>query len=441
MTGLSARRLLAGCALSAASFAAFLAPGAATASAACTVTGIKGQGSTLQEIAQHSYFIPGYNAKKTAECGEVTEYKGTGSGAGLEAFGNNKHAAEYNTWTYVGTDQPPNPTQKEAIELAAGGQKLLSIPTLQAATAIIVNLPAGCTSASSKNSKAKTRLMLDNTTLEGIFSRKITKWNQITDDGDQLLPAGCAGESEITRVVRKEGSGTTAITKKYLYQINQGAVDGTENWNELAEKNKNLSWPEEGTDLVRGEGSGGVVNTVYSTAGSIGYVNLANAKSKFYGEGGKTFWAFLQNTGLANTKEKYANPETKGTETKTGLSNCNKTLYVNGVGASFPPENTGEAWNEVSAATKQKEYPLCGFTYDLAFEGEPAGTAAWPLIPALVAPTEGQIVADKHYFEYMVSKKEGQKLLSKETDYLGLPTNSNPLLNVDLIAEKGAKSI
>ena len=231
MTGFSARRLASACVVSAASVVALVAPGAANAAPAP----IKGQGSTLQELAQQNVFIPGFNAKSAKEAakgkplGEVTEYHGTGSGAGLEAWGNNGHAAEYNTWQYVGTDQPPNPTQKKAIETAAGGAIVLSIPTLQAATAIIVHLPAGCTSATSKNSKAPDRLMINNVTLEGIFAHTITKWSEIKDDGDKLLPEGCEGSTPITRVVRIEGSGTTAITKKYLYQINQAAVDGVEN--------------------------------------------------------------------------------------------------------------------------------------------------------------------------------------------------------------------
>ena len=131
MTGFSARRLASACAVSAVSALAFMVPGASAAPEP-----IKGQGSTLQEFAQQKVFIPGFNVAKSKTklpLGSVTEYKGTGSGAALEAWGNGGHVAEFENWEYVGTDQPPNPAQKAAIETAAGGATVLSIPTLQAA--------------------------------------------------------------------------------------------------------------------------------------------------------------------------------------------------------------------------------------------------------------------------------------------------------------------
>ncbi len=439
MMGLSARRLATTCAVSAASAAAFMVPGVATASAK---TQIKGQGSTLQEFAQQKVFIPKFNEK--SKVGEITEYKGTGSGAGLEAWGNAGHAAEFNTWEFVGTDQPPNEAQKETIEKAANGgtlpakPTLESIPTLQAAVAIIIHLPAGCTSATSANKKAPGRLMLNNLTLEGIFAHTITKWSQIKDDGDALQCASKADEeSAITRVVRKEGSGTTAITKKYFYQINQKGVDGARTWNNLAEENKNLDWPAETENLVRGEGSGAIVSTVAAEAGSIGYVNLANAygNASFRGEGGTEFWAWVQNNGLVTTKEKYENPEKAGKGGKEGTSNCKKEIYVNGAGAEFPPATTLEAWNEVSATTTEKAYSLCGFTYDLSLTA-----AGWTAMPVGIAPTSAQVGVVKEYFGFML--KEGKKLFKDETDYEALPEDkSDPSKSVAAIALTGAEEI
>lgn len=451
MTGFSARRLASACAVTAVSAVAFMLPGAATASAACPPTQISGQGSTLQEIAQHSFFVPGFNAKCATEGGEVKEYKGTGSGPGLEAWGNNGHTPEFENWEYVGTDQPPNPTQKATIETAAGGAKVLSIPTLQAAVAVAMHLPKGCTGAESNNKLSKGRFVLDNLTLEKIFKRSITKWSEITEDGDKLVGAGCEKEALITRVVRLEGSGTTAIFKKYLYQMNQAPVDGTKTWNNLAEENKNLDWPEETEHLVRGEGNGGMVKAVDGNYGTIGYINLASARASSCfvtscevelekvkvkvkgGEGGEVFWAFLQDNGVVTKKEKYANPETGGTEAHQGTSNCSDEVYVNGAGAEFPPETTEEAWNEVSATTTEKKYSLCGFTYDLSLVG-------FHLIPEAVRPTKAQEEVAFNYFKYMVSST-GQKLLKKETDYLGLPTSKTPRLDVLLIAQEGAAKI
>jgi ABC-type phosphate transport system substrate-binding protein len=432
MTGFSARRLAIAFAACSASALAFALPGVASA----TEVQIKGQGSTLQEYAQQKTFIPNFNAKHE---GEITEYKGTGSGAGLEAWGNGGHKAEFNTWEYVGTDQPPNETQKLAIEKAAGGATVLSIPTLQAAVAIIIHLPEGCTGVTSKAKKQTGRLALNDSTLEAIFKHTITKWSQIKDEGDTLDGAGCEKEAAITRVVREEGSGTTAITKKFLYQINDEAVDGAKTWNNLAEENKNLNWPAETENLDRGKGTSGVVAVTKATPGSIGYANLADAYTDGFGKAsGNLTWAVIENKG--GKKPTYANPELPGAKIakshpkayKEGTSNCAGTVYVNGVGAAFPPKSTEEPWNEVSATTTEPNYPLCGFTYDLSLKG-------FSSIEPTLQPTEEQVSVIKKYFTFMIT--EGPKLLKEATDYEGLPTNSNPEKSVFDIAKAGTEKI
>jgi ABC-type phosphate transport system substrate-binding protein len=432
MTGFSARRIATALAVSSASAIAFMLPGAAPASAAAQ---IKGQGSTLQEYAQQKVFIPAFNAKGE---GEITEYKGTGSGAGLEAWGNG-HAAEFNTWEYVGTDQPPNATQKAAIESAAGGATVLSIPTVQAAVSIIIHLPSGCTGIKSKAKKETTRLALNDKTVEEIFKHTITKWSQIKDDGDTLQPVGCEGSSEITRVVRLEGSGTTAITKKWFYQVEPNPVDGSKTWNNLAEENKNLSWPAETEGLVRGKGSSGIVSTVETTPGAIGYVNLADAyNGHFNATGGIDTWAVVENK--SGKKPTYANPEKPGRKEKInhkkvygeGESNCAGTSYVNGVGAKFPPKSTEEAWNEVSAAPTEPNYPICGFTYDLSLKG-------FSSIEPSLRPTTEQVELVKKYFTFMI--ESGPSLLVNGTDYLALPENAEEEKSVFKIAKKGVEKI
>lgn len=467
MTGFSARRLGSACAVTAVSALAFMLPGAATASAACPGAQIKGDGSTLQEVAQHEDFIPAFNAK--CEGGEVAEYHPNGSGAGLESWGNNGHAAEFSTYEYAGTDQPPNPTQKATIEAAAGGAKLLSIPTVQAAEAIVVHLPKGCTSAKSKYSTSKGRLVLNNATLEGIFKRSITKWSELKDDGDELLPAGCEGSTPITRDVREDGSGTTAIFMKYLNNVNheinptgEGKVDGEKTWNDLAEENKNTLWPEETVHLIRGNGNGGVIKAAAANYGVIAYVNLANAygngcfttecKVKAHepeatkeeienapevtvkgGEKGEGFWAPLQDNGVG-VKAKYADPSTSGDGATEGHSNCEENKYVNGAGAKFPPASSEDAWNEVTSLPKQKHYTLCGFTYDLSLVG-------FNLIAEPVRPTEEQVTLVKNYFKFMTSSEGQATITAKNSDYLGLPTNKKAKSNVLLIAQEGAAKI
>ena len=59
---------------------------------------------------------------------------------------------------------------------------------LQGAVAIIVNLPAGCIPSS--KSAFPGRLVLNNVTLEKIFHGTITKWSEITEDGDKVSRYG-----------------------------------------------------------------------------------------------------------------------------------------------------------------------------------------------------------------------------------------------------------
>lgn len=443
MRGLSLR-LASAAAVTAASAVAFIAPG--TASAACTGANIEGQGSSLQELAQNEVWRPHFNAKCVGT-EQVSGYKGTGSGAGLATWGVGKTQHNFGTaFSFVGTDQPPNPVQKTEIELFSGGGKVLSIPTLQAAVSVDLHLPTGCTSAESGTSKnpAKKfgRLVLTQKEMENIFSRKITLWTQLEGTfGNKILPAGCAAGQEITRVVREDGSGTTAIFKKFLFEINKEPVSGSETWNDLAEKNKNLGWPEELVKLVRAKGGKAVAQKVAETAGSIGYANLADARNtKLYtpegGGGDKTavFWALIQNN--PHSEKKFIDPANNGEVNAKGNSNCDKTKYVDisaeGKKAKFPPETTEAAWNEVTAELKQKNYSLCGFTYDLSltkFSGtESEGAAA----------SSAEVETIKGYFNYILSA--GQTHLAGN-DYLGLPNTGSIKKNPTLIAQAGAAKI
>ncbi len=415
---------------------------------------IKGQGSTLQELAQQNIFMPGFDAKAHTEVGEVSEYQGTGS-AGMAAWGLfSRSEAHFSAWQYVGTDQPPSPSQRKSMEEAAGGATLLTIPTLQAAVAIVIHLPKGCTAATSDNKKSSGRLVLDNLTLERIFRGTITKWSEITDDGDALTcETEAERESPITRVVSSEGSGTAAILKKYLYEVSEGEeVDGTATWETLAEEGVNTRWPHEETDLVRGKGENGIIAKVAGTYGAIGYANLANAYASTCfrgasceteivsekvkatvtgGEGGEAFWAFVQNNGISTGKPKYEDPEKAGKDGKEGTANCKDDEYINLASVRFPP-TTEEAWNEVSTTAKEKDYSLCALSYDLSLNG-------FRLVPALIQPDEQEVALVKEYVTYMV--EDGAKLLGDETDYESLPTNSDPEASVLESAKRGAAKI
>jgi len=165
---------------------------------------------------------------------------------------------------------------------------------------------------------------------------------------------------------------------------------------------------------------------------------LANAYEGGFGSTGVMSWAVVENK--AGKKPTYKSPEKPGPKKKIdkkkvvteGESNCASTSYVNGLGEKFPPKSTEEAWNEVSAATSEPNYPICGFTYDLSLKG-------FSSIEPSLRPTTEQVELVKKYFTFMVT--EGPKLLVNGTDYLALPENVSEEKNVLSIAKKGTEKI
>jgi ABC-type phosphate transport system substrate-binding protein len=451
----SAQRLMPTCIVSAAAIAALAAPGAANAAlgAQCSGTNITAQGSSLQKDAQLNVWNPGFNTstKSKAACagarGQGTlakptvTYTSSGSGAGLEAWGVNKKTPNYETNAFVGTDEPPNSAQIAEIE--ANETKLIpetveSIPVVQESVAVLVNLPTGCVATSKKN---KGRLELDNVTLEGIYRGTITKWSQITEDGDTLSGAGCNSATTITPIVRKDQSGTTHIFKKYLSLINEAAFtteapkEESKTWTQISEGPENVTWPKT-ANVVRpaSTGGGALINKVAETPSSVGYANLAEARlngnfTPAPGKGGPEtarFWAPVQSNGLGSTKQKFADPSSNGDVATEAEANCKNTEYTNSE-VPFPPTSVLLPWNEVTTRTIQKKYTLCGLTYDLAF----TSYSSYP------STSLGEATTVNNYLQFVVNAKGGggQKLIAGH-DYLALPKG-----NVLEEAQKGAANI
>jgi ABC-type phosphate transport system substrate-binding protein len=470
----SARRLAPACVVSALAVAGLAAPGAANATrlAHCAGTAINGEGSTLQETAQNTVWAPNFTKATNANpaacpSGPAVTYntKGkTGSGPGMEnwyvldEFG---PAAQ----GFVGTDNGPTSGINTKIEEQGSGtpagKEVLTIPTLQAAIAIIVHLPTGCTVESeTEPGHTVLRLTLAQKKLEEIYRAKITKWSKLTAGKvNKLVGAGCTTtqkNSEIKRVARTEGSGTTAAFKKSL-QLDYGkttALDASGDWLESAEEPPaNTEWPNElGFPVIRGAGSGGVIAEVLAHPGSIGYVNLANARKNASfvaptgGEGKETFWSEIENKHTVvvagKTYKIYTDPATNGDVAAKEKSNCEGEEYVTikpSTGkvepGKFPPSSTTATWNTVTAELKQTNYPLCAFTYDLALTkaGRFSGHGQ----------TEAELTTTADYLEWILNTapEGGQPLIEANQDYLSLPTNINPAKNVLKIAQEGATKI
>ncbi len=471
MKSLSARGIIPACAITVACAAAAALP--VTASAAveqCGGSAIRGKGSSAQKLLQKEIWNKDFNKSgNPLACNgtqgtkgtPVVSYESTGSGKGLESWGvEQAKPGAQELWfagknAFIGTEIGPNKKQEEEITKHTEGAKVLTIPVAQPAIAILFHLPKGCT-VEGGPATTKGVIALKDKTLEEIFEGKITAWSKVLNKAKFAgTEAKACKKASITRVVREDGSGTTDAFKKYLGVLNKSkpVYESGETWSQNGEKTANTEWPKEKTDpVVKGNGGGGLVEAVEKTEGSIGFANVADARSKVgfqpVSEGGKggpgtsEFWAEVE-----NAKNKYANPSTNGEVKTKSNSNCEETVYTNGTSGkkTFPPPSTEELWNEVTIGTVQKNYEPCYLTYDLAlthYKGASKEAFAGTGETELAEPTEEEAATVKNYIQYELSTApEGAQEAALGEDYLGDPTNSTAELNVLAIARKGAEKI
>jgi len=177
----------------------------------------------------------------TAKYPQVTiNYQPVGSGAGIQQF--TKQTVDFGA-----TDVPMGSTD---IASAGGPDSLVQIPVTLGAVSIAYNL-AGVS-----------KLQFDGPTLANIYLGHIKKWN---DPAIAALNSGVNLPNEaITVAHRSDGSGTTYIFTDYLAKVSP-------EWKASVGTAKSVQWPVG----VGGSGNQAVAQTVTSTAGAIGYVELA----------------------------------------------------------------------------------------------------------------------------------------------------------------------
>jgi ABC-type phosphate transport system substrate-binding protein len=272
--------------------------------------------------------------------------------------------------------------------------------------------------------------VLNNSTLEGIWRGTITKWSEITDNGDKLSGTGCNPETTIKHVVRLDGSGTTHVFKKYLGLINKstsfettnlaGESIGPRTWDEIAEGKDNTSWPTADAVIRPSEKGGGpLVALTAATASSISYANLADARHNAAfvpptgGPSKATFWIPIQNKTIEPVT--YQDPSSDKDVAKLAEANCTKEEYTNGE-VAFPPSSVLEGWSEVTTKTVEPKYTICGLTFDLAL----THYAAYP------ATSEGEATTANNYLQFVLDtiketaefpKRNGGQALIKNHDY------------------------
>jgi ABC-type phosphate transport system substrate-binding protein len=501
MKSLSMRRLIPACMVAATAVVALAAPVSANAASdlgtQCSGANIKGEGSSFQAAILTKWAVD-FNAilgvpnKNVFACGGTQGSLGTpkveylqganekGSGACIHGFGaETVSPPQYREFEYCGTDEAPNEKQKgemEAHKTGGEAKSLETVPVLQGSVAVIVHLPEGCLASSEVEVggiKHKLgRLVLDNSSVEGVFRGTIKTWkalvaNQAGSGSDALSCKGGAAEEEskISVVVRLDHSGTTHIFKSYLEQVYTGTTpmeaypeeiggkktgcgaalpESEETWKEVASECQNQRWPTAAT-VVRPSSSGntGVINTVATTASSIGYGDLAQVREKLVfsasctkhptecggenkkgsetklGEQHTKFWAEVQDTAVPAVNG-YADPASNGDIEKVANSNCSGTVYTNTSGEKFPPSSTRELWSAAKAELTEKKYAVCGLTYDLAWRQYK------PYLGTLLEEPEGKAKATTvaNFLRWAVNAKaEGGGALAKNADYEKLPSS------------------
>ncbi len=220
--------------------------------------------------------IPGSGVVKGPVAGEASKLNG--SGATFPAILYSNWVATYAKLTNVqinynavGSGQGISDINDQKVDIGASDAymtakdpgyakvqagELLHIPMTLGAVVMVYNLP-----------DFKDTLKLTSDDIAGIYSGKITKWN------DPALVADNAGLSAITASIipvhRADSSGTTNIFTSYLSLVNATWKAGPGSGKDLGTK-----WPVPG---LSDKGNAGVAGKVAGKTGTIGYVELSYA--------------------------------------------------------------------------------------------------------------------------------------------------------------------
>lgn len=400
---------------------AIAAPGEALATVTCGT--LNGSGSSLQG-EQQSAWTKLTNAKTIGSCSKVftAKYTSTSSGKGLEEFALQENSSTHKFQItpergtnekldgFIGTDDPPIATALTESKTASGSFVDVA-PVVAAPIAIIIHLPTVV--AGSCEYTPGSSFSLTPTQLEEFWATNKT-WGELFN-ALGIAHTGCT--EDILLEVRSDSSGTSFAFKQYLSQVSSAT------WGSLV--NDGVNWPA-GTTVhtthnggEANEGSGGEAKAVSTEAGSIGYVNLANAHTVGFGSyvkgGSSTFWAEINGVEPANGEKGNCPSEIKGSGPKK--------------------ETAGWNWSEVHLGNTSEtvDYSLCTLTYDVAWETYTGS--------GIVADYGGSTAAGEignsanAYLVWATKETEGQENIAPY--YSPLPTGGSfsPLKEAEKIAK------
>ena len=215
--------------------------GASTPSTTSTTTDVgsgslNGAGATFPAPFYNQAFYQ-YNQKYP---NVQVNYQAIGSGGGIKQF-------TAGTVDFGASDVPMSATELAA---AGGDSALVEVPTILGVVSVAYNL------------SGVDKLQIDGPTLAGIYLGKIKTWD---DPALTALNPGVTLPSKpITVVHRSDGSGTSYQFTDYLAKVSP-------DWKSGPGVGKSVSWP----TGIGASGNQAVAQAVQSTAGAIGYVELA----------------------------------------------------------------------------------------------------------------------------------------------------------------------
>jgi phosphate transport system substrate-binding protein len=265
--------------------------------------GINGAGASFPDLLYQEY-IKVYQTKT----GNKVTYQAIGSGGGIRQ-------TIAGAVKFGGSDAAM--TDAQMSEGEAGKRGILLIPTAGGSVVPVFKL------------SGVSNLNLSREALAGIFSGKISKWNDAKIASAN--PGVSLPDKKINLVVRSDGSGTTFIFTNHLSAIDpyfKGRVGvGT------APK-----WP---GDPQKSRGNAGVAATVQKLEGSIGYVEYAFAKQ-----------SNLSVASIQNASGQYVQPSLQGTN--------------DAISAISFPDNF-----RVFDGNPKQGYPITGLTWMMVYKKYP----------------------------------------------------------------------
>jgi phosphate transport system substrate-binding protein len=186
-------------------------------------------------------YVKWFKDYKSKNKGVQIDYQSVGSGQGVKSFIDG-------TVDFGASDAAMTPEEMKKVE-----KGVVLLPMTAGTIVIPFNL------------EGVKELKLSREALTGIFSGKITKWNDPaiakTNEGTSLP------DKTINVVVRSDSSGTTYVFTKHLAAISP-------EFDKSVGVNKMPSWPV-GT---KSKGNEGVTASITTTPGSIGYIEYSYAK-------------------------------------------------------------------------------------------------------------------------------------------------------------------